>query len=90
MRTIQHCSPPDVLRPSQSLGQQVVVFLLLFYKSALSPVLPTFCKFHPTCSMYAKEAVERHGVMRGLMLAARRLLRCRPFAPGGHDPVPDA
>jgi putative component of membrane protein insertase Oxa1/YidC/SpoIIIJ protein YidD len=40
--------------------------------------------------MYAKEAEERHGVMRGLMLAARRLLRCRPFAPGGHDPVPDA
>jgi len=72
------------------VGQHVVVFLLLFYKNALSPLLPTFCKFHPTCSIYAKEAVERHGVVRGLTLAARRLLRCRPFAPGGHDPVPDA
>ncbi len=90
MQTILHKSPPDLLRPNQSLGQLAVVFLLLCYKSALSPVLPTFCKFHPTCSMYAKEAVERHGVVRGLMLAARRVLRCRPFAPGGHDPVPDA
>jgi hypothetical protein len=53
-------------------------------------MLPSCCKFYPTCSIYAKEAVERHGVARGLLLAARRLLRCRPFARGGHDPVPDA
>jgi putative membrane protein insertion efficiency factor len=72
------------------LGQRLVVFCLLFYKSAFSPMLPTFCKFHPTCSMYAKEAVERHGVWRGAQLAIRRLLRCRPFAAGGCDPVPDA
>jgi hypothetical protein len=82
-----HLVPP---RPTQSLGQQAVVFGLLFYKSALSPMLPSCCKFYPTCSIYAKEAVERHGVARGLLLAARRLLRCRPFARGGHDPVPDA
>jgi uncharacterized protein len=82
-----HLTPP---RPAQSFGQWVVVFGLLFYKGALSPMLPSCCKFYPTCSTYAKEAVERHGVARGLLLAARRLLRCRPFAPGGHDPVPDA
>jgi hypothetical protein len=67
-----------------------VVFLLLFYKSQLSPFLPSACKYHPSCSMYAKEAVERHGVLRGLYLAMRRLLRCHPFAHGGFDPVPDA
>lgn len=67
-----------------------MVFLLLFYKSQLSPFLPSACKYHPSCSMYAKEAVERHGVLRGLYLAMRRLLRCHPFAHGGFDPVPDA
>lgn len=74
----------------QSFGRRAVVFLILFYKSALSPLLPSCCKFYPTCSIYAKEAVERHGVARGLLLALKRVLRCRPFASGGHDPVPDA
>lgn len=73
-----------------NLGRRVVVFLLLFYKSQISPFLPSACKYQPTCSMYAKEAVERFGVRRGLYLAARRLLRCHPFAQGGFDPVPDA
>ncbi len=71
-------------------GQHVLVFFLLAYKAVLSPILPSACKFQPTCSMYAKEAVERHGVMKGSWLAAKRLLRCRPFARGGFDPVPDA
>jgi len=75
---------------THSLGQQIVVLCLLFYKSALSPLLPSFCKFYPTCSVYAREAVDRHGVSRGLALAARRLLQCRPFSQGGVDPVPDA
>ncbi len=71
-------------------AKKSIVLLLLFYKGAVSPLLPSLCKFHPTCSMYAAEAVERHGIRKGLWLAARRLLRCRPFAPGGFDPVPDA
>jgi len=75
---------------TRSPGRQIVIFCLLFYKTTLSPVMPSCCKFHPSCSMYAKEAVERHGVRRGLILAARRLLRCRPFSAGGFDPVPDA
>ena len=90
MQTItqqSHLVPP---RPAQGLGQRTVVFGVLFYKSALSPLLPSCCKFYPTCSIYTKEAVERYGLVRGLWLAMRRLLRCRPFAPGGHDPVPDA
>ena len=75
---------------SLNLGQHLVVFGLLFYKAIFSPLMPLCCKFHPSCSMYAKEAVERHGVLRGLSLTVRRLLRCRPFTQGGHDPVPDA
>ena len=71
-------------------GRGLVVALLVMYKGGISPLLPSFCKFYPTCSVYAMEAVERHGVSRGLWLAAKRVFRCRPFAPGGHDPVPDA
>ena len=72
------------------LGRRRVVTALVAYKGGISPLFPSFCKFYPTCSVYAMEAVERHGVSRGLWLAAKRVLRCRPFAPGGHDPVPDA
>ncbi len=71
-------------------AKKSAVLVLLFYKGAVSPLLPSLCKFHPTCSMYAVEAVERHGVRKGLWLAVKRLLRCRPFSPGGCDPVPDA
>ncbi|NDY43364.1 membrane protein insertion efficiency factor YidD [Dissulfurirhabdus thermomarina] len=58
------------------------------YQLFLSPVLPGACRFHPTCSRYAREAVRLHGARRGLWLAVRRLLRCHPFHPGGYDPVP--
>ena len=71
-------------------GRGMVLTLLAVYKGGISPLLPSFCKFYPTCSVYAMEAVERHGVGQGLWLAAKRVLRCRPFSPGGHDPVPDA
>lgn len=64
-----------------------VLALLGFYKQAISPVWPSSCKFYPTCSAYATEAVERYGPAQGLWMAARRLLRCRPFHPGGYDPV---
>ncbi|MEZ5367460.1 MAG: membrane protein insertion efficiency factor YidD [Bryobacterales bacterium] len=73
-----------------NLGRRIVVFFLLFYKSQISPFLPSACKYQPTCSMYAKDAVERFGVRKGLYLTVKRLLRCHPFAQGGFDPVPDA
>ncbi len=61
-----------------------------FYSRAISPALPPRCRFDPTCSAYAAEAVERHGAWRGTGLAVRRLLKCAPWHPGGIDPVPGA
>jgi hypothetical protein len=65
-----------------------VLAALRLYKVLVSPVLPPACRFAPTCSEYAHEAIEKHGVARGGTLALRRLLRCGPWSPGGFDPVP--
>ncbi len=62
--------------------------LLRGYRYGLSPLLPASCRFHPSCSAYAEEALERHGVLKGGWLAARRLCRCGPWHAGGFDPVP--
>ena len=62
--------------------------LVRAYRYAVSPMLPPACRFHPSCSEYAEEALERHGALRGGWLAARRLCRCGPWHPGGYDPVP--
>ena len=61
---------------------------LRLYKLAVSPLLPPACRFYPSCSQYAVEAFEKHGVLRGGILAAKRLARCHPLNPGGVDPVP--
>ena len=66
----------------------LVVAALRGYKRLISPVLPPACRFAPTCSEYAAEAIEKHGVLRGGTLAVRRLVRCGPWHPGGFDPVP--
>jgi putative membrane protein insertion efficiency factor len=66
--------------------------LLLFvrsYQLLVSPWLGTNCRFSPSCSAYAMEAIRRHGVIHGSLLAVRRLLRCHPWGKSGHDPVPD-
>ena len=74
----------DLILIPRSLVQAVI----RGYQLLISPVLPPSCRFTPSCSQYALEAVGRHGAVRGTWLAARRLARCHPFHPGGFDPVP--
>jgi len=66
----------------------VLVFLITLYQKLLSPWLPPSCRYTPSCSQYAREALLKHGLFRGLFLAAKRLSRCHPFHAGGYDPVP--
>jgi uncharacterized protein len=67
--------------------RETVIGALRLYKRFVSPLLPSACRFQPTCSEYMLEAVERHGAWRGIGLGLKRLLRCHPFCEGGFDPV---
>ena len=66
----------------------VMLALIAFYRTCISPLTPPACRYTPTCSQYAREAIERHGPFRGGWLALRRLLRCHPWGGSGYDPVP--
>lgn len=70
--------------------KQLLVLLIRGYQIALSPFFGMHCRFHPTCSDYAREAIELHGSLKGAWLAVRRVLRCHPWCEGGIDPVPPA
>ena len=86
--------PNPLLRFAVRLPARALLGLVWIYQSTLSPVLPAVfgsacgCRFHPTCSHYAAEAVRTHGALAGAWLAVRRLLRCTPLHAGGFDPVP--
>ncbi len=67
--------------------KKICIALVKFYQLAISPMIPPSCRFTPTCSQYAIDAIELHGAPRGSYLAFRRLLRCHPFNRGGYDPV---
>ena len=67
----------------------ILIALIRVYQLFFSPQLGNHCRFYPSCSQYAREAVERYGVIRGVWLAIRRVLRCHPWHPGGFDPVPE-
>jgi putative membrane protein insertion efficiency factor len=71
-----------------SILSRLAVLMIRGYQVTLSPLLPSACRYQPTCSAYAIEAVERYGALRGGWMGARRILRCHPFARGGYDPVP--
>ena len=62
---------------------------IVFYQRCISPLTPASCRFTPTCSQYAREAIAKHGPFKGLYLALRRILRCHPWGGSGYDPVPD-
>jgi uncharacterized protein len=69
--------------------KNILLVLIKFYKYAISVHLPRACRYYPTCSDYAYQAVTKYGVLRGGWLAVKRILRCHPFHPGGYDPVPE-
>jgi hypothetical protein len=68
--------------------RRLALGLIRFYQRFISPVLPSSCRFHPTCSHYTYEAIEVHGFVKGTILGIKRIARCHPFNPGGYDPVP--
>ncbi len=68
--------------------QHILITLIRLYQLVLSPFMGNQCRFTPTCSQFAREAVEKHGAFKGAWLAIRRIGRCHPWHPGGHDPVP--
>ena len=69
------------------VSRTIAIGLIRAYKLVISPLLPSACRFHPTCSEYMKDAIEKHGVLKGVGLGLRRLSRCHPFHQGGFDPV---
>ena len=72
-----------------ALARRIAIAPIRVYQTVISPTLPRRCKYEPTCSMYAVQAIRRFGILRGLVLAGWRLLRCNPFSHGGFDPVPE-
>ncbi len=72
----------------KTLPMKGMLVMLRFYKREISPMLPPCCRYTPTCSEYAMQAVEKYGAVKGGWLAAKRILRCHPFHEGGYDPVP--
>jgi len=70
------------------LPKRILLWLIRYYRVYISPMHPGCCRFRPTCSQYAMEAIEKYGALKGGFLAFRRILRCNPFCKGGYDPVP--
>jgi putative membrane protein insertion efficiency factor len=69
--------------------KKILLLLIRFYQKCITPYTPGCCRFRPTCSQYAKTAIERFGAWRGGWMALKRILRCNPFCKGGYDPVPE-
>jgi len=67
--------------------KSIALFLIKIYRIFISPLLPPSCRFYPTCSLYAQEAIIHYGIIKGVWMSIKRLSRCHPFNPGGYDPV---
>lgn len=67
--------------------KSIFIFIIKIYQAAISPLFPGKCRFYPTCSAYAMQAIEKYGVLKGLFLGVKRILKCHPFHPGGYDPL---
>jgi len=94
VRSVQSSRGPAVILSIVEEGQDKMIkkiFLLLIrgYQKGISPFLGSNCRFYPTCSAYTYEAIDKHGIFKGIYLGIRRILKCQPFHPGGHDPVPE-
>ena len=76
------------MRTVRGLPKRMLLGLIRFYRAAISPHFPACCRYTPTCSQYALEAIQKYGALKGGILALRRILRCNPFHRGGYDPVP--
>lgn len=70
------------------VGEKILITSIKFYQHAISPLFPPSCRYTPTCSQYAIEAVRKHGALKGFILAVKRILRCHPWGGQGYDPVP--
>ena len=81
--------PWSFARMCRAGAVKVLIFFIRIYQKTISPLLPECCRFTPTCSHYAVDALNKHGVLKGLILTFWRLARCQPFCKGGFDPVPD-
>jgi uncharacterized protein len=68
---------------------KIIISLIIFYQKFISPLKPASCRFYPSCSNYAIQAIQKHGFWKGIFLAIKRVLKCHPFHEGGYDPVPD-
>jgi putative membrane protein insertion efficiency factor len=80
--------PHSTAHTHRSAGMWLLRGPIRFYQLAVSPMLPAACRYYPSCSNYAIEAIDKYGALKGGWLAIRRILRCHPFRPGGFDPVP--
>jgi uncharacterized protein len=87
--TRQSASSPQAASTASRIVRAVAVAPIVVYQRVLSPVLPRRCKYEPTCSRYAVDAIREYGILRGAVLALWRLLRCNPWSYGGYDPVED-
>ncbi len=80
-------SPPRETAPAAGWRRAIVIAPIIVYRKVISPAIPRRCKYEPTCSRYAVDAIREYGILKGLVLAGWRLLRCNPWSYGGYDPV---